>query len=69
MRSEKEKEENVRRRKISVLWRRRKRRKKRRKIFGEGKFVEEKEKKEHIIETEKLLRVDGTGLKGSLRNL
>ena len=46
-----------------------KRRKKRRKIFGEGKFVEEKEKKEHIIETEKLLRVDGMGLKGSLRNL
>ena len=44
-------------------------RRKRRKIFGEGKFVEEKEKKEHIIETEKLLRVDGTGLKGSLRNL
>ena len=39
-----------------------KRRKKRRKIFGEGKFVEEKEKKEHIIETEKLLRggQDGT---------
>ena len=46
-----------------------KRRQKMRKIFGEGKFVEEKEKKEHIIETEKLLRVDGTGLKGSLRNL
>ena len=46
-----------------------KRRKKRRKTFGQGKFVEEKEKKEHIIETEKLLRVDGTGLKGSLRNL
>ena len=37
-----------------------KRRKKRRKTFGQGKFVEEKEK---------LLRVDGTGLKGSLRNL
>ena len=33
-----------------------------------GKYLE-KEKKEHIIETEKLLRVDGTGLKGSLRNL
>ena len=46
-----------------------KRRKKRRKIFGEGKFVEEKEKKENIIETEKLLQVDGAGLKGSLRNL
>ena len=46
-----------------------KRSKKRRKIFGEGKFVEEKEKKENIIETEKLLQVDGAGLKGSLRNL
>ena len=44
-------------------------RRKRKKTFGEGKFVEEKEKKEHIIETEKLLRVDGTGLKGSLRNI
>ena len=48
--TEKEKEENIRRRKIFDLWRRKKRRRKRRKIFGEKKvFLWRKTERENIF--------------------